>query len=184
MSAEAVPALVSEHPEEIARCIEIALTVVPSDTALRVLRAEEERQNGFAAWLAKWRAHYEPRIRAALEQEFPAFVKALAPAQFDRLFEEQIWPKVEEQLRSYAILYQAGAWVRQSIGDAITFGRPLHEEGRWRVPLGVARYGENLGQVVLDENGTVFPELTSTRQQILEKISDSTIPTTKAATRQ
>src|SRR5581483_9708655 len=124
MSAEAVPALVSEHPEEIARCIEIALTVVPSDTALRVPRAEEERQNGFAAWLAKWRAHYEPRIRAALEQEFPAFVKALAPAQFDRLFEEHIWPKVEEQLRSYALRGQAAAWVSHHMGDATTIGMP------------------------------------------------------------
>lgn len=181
MSAETAPAWASEYPEEIERCIAIALSVVPSDTALRVPRTEEERQNAFAVWLANWRTHYEPRVRAALEQEFPAFAEALAPAQFDRLFEERIWPKVEDQLRSYAILYQAGAWVRQSMGDATTLGQPVHEAGRWRVPLGVARYGENLGQVVLDENGTVFPELTSTRQQILETIRDPTVSPVKAA---
>src|SRR5689334_1633817 len=120
MSAEAVPTWASEHQAEIARCIEIALTVVPSDTALRVPRTEEERQNAFAAWLTKWRAHYEPMIRVALEREYPTFVQTLDNVQFNKFFEEHIWPQIEHQLRSYAILYQAGAWVRKGMGDAVT----------------------------------------------------------------
>lgn len=174
----------SVSPEILSRCIEIALDVVKSDFALRVPRTEEERHNGFAAWLAKWRGKLEPAILSAVCKEVPAFCITEHPGRTADLFAQAIWPAVENYLVRYAILGHASSWKSHNMGDATTMHWPEPHGDYWRVTLGVWRYGDNLGQIVLDRDGNVLPHLTTTREQLLEQIRDRVLPASETDSRQ
>ena len=89
-------------------------------------------------------------------------------------------------LRSYALRYQAGIWGRRRFGDATIYGAPVREGSIWIVPLSVARYGNNLGQIALDDDGNVIEDQSSTQAQLSEKIrgvkppADAIYPTMNA----
>lgn len=75
------------------------------------------------------------------------------------------------------MLSQAIAWGRKNIGDAGLYGQPQSDGCFWRVALGVAGYGENMGQIMLDMDGNIVPEQTTTREELLKYIHDySSIP--------
>lgn len=178
--AEALPDWAEIHANELRHSIEAALDTVKADVSLRVPRTEAERQNAFAGWLAEQRVKYEAAMQSAVRSEFAA----LAEDSVGNIVTAYVWPEVEAFLRSFVLRYQAGVWVCKYMGDATTIGLPEPDGDYWRIPLGIAKYGENLGQIVLDADGNVILHLTSTRQQLSEKISDRVLPASTAASGQ
>ena len=159
------------HQAAVQRAIEIALEAVKRDYSLRPPRSDEDRANGFADWLTRQRQKQEPMMREAVSATF-ADDAPLDEATTQRYIECCVWPEVEEWLEDYALGYYAGAWVRGHYGDAI-YTSPSERFGAlWRVPLGVNGYGKNMGQIVLDNEGNVIEDLTTTRLEILEKLRD------------
>ncbi len=181
---EVKPQGAAPNPDEIRRCIEIGLVVVNKDVSLRVPRSEAEWQNAYADWLATCRVKYETPILAAIQNESPDLSARLDSDTLAMLFEEHVWPPVADWLRSYALRGQVAAWTTRYLGDALTIGQPERQGDYWHVPLGLKRFGDHLGEVVLDSNGTVIPALTSTREALLEKVDDRRVPPATAATGQ
>ena len=56
------------------------------------------------------------------------------------------------------------------INHAILIKRPRLEETNWIVPLGIQGDEADLGQVVLDRDGNVIEELSSSRGDLLARI--------------
>ncbi|HZT43912.1 MAG TPA: hypothetical protein VFA07_17225 [Chthonomonadaceae bacterium] len=175
-----------ENKEKFNKCIQRAILSVMEDVSIRIPRTESERQNEFEHWLAAYREKLGPAMEEAFRIEFPSLYKhkQLRPQTIRQTVEEHLWPLIEDELRSYAIRGVASAWVSKHMGDATTIGLPQREGSYWRVPLGVNKYGENLGQVVLDADGNVITDLTTTRKQLLEVIHDREFPARKSATGQ
>ncbi|HZO91312.1 MAG TPA: hypothetical protein VFB38_23515 [Chthonomonadaceae bacterium] len=170
MSPAKFPGERDGYDAKIARCIAEVIAAIEADASFRVPHTEAERQNAFADWLAAYRSKLAPVIQAALQSELPSPFERQNSGVFQDTIENRIWPEVAQRLRSYAVRYQAGAWVRQHLGDAVTLGIPKIRGERWYVPLGVASNSAHLGQVVLDANGMVLSDLTSTCEQIREKL--------------
>jgi hypothetical protein len=169
----------AENQPAIGRCIQSAMEALTDDASIRPPRTEAERRNSFAVWLAGCRNRIGPAIEAELWRQFPVLIEKLGDP--EAIMEQIVWPQVEEDLRRWAIRAQAAAWVSRHMGDLTTIGRPERVDIHWRVPLGIEGYGDNLGQVVLDTDGTVIPELTTTRDEMLEKISGRSRPPVEAA---
>ncbi len=168
-----------DREDEAARAVALALEAVEADNSLRFPKTPDESANAFAPWLEAQRARYLPLMREAVTKAFSS--SALSSEETETLVEQRVWPAVKDWLWEMLLIVQAGNWVRRHFGDAITISRPVRIETGWRVPLGVLKYSEKVGQVVLDENGAVVPERTSTREEVLEKIRDRKLPAVATA---
>jgi hypothetical protein len=157
--------------DAIQRSIESALAAIQSDVSLTVPRNEEERHNAFADWLTAKRRQYEAVMQQAVREAL-ASQDSLTRREEQRLIEQCVWPQMRGWLHSYALRGQAAAYVIQYLGDALTIGEPEHRGEYWHIPLGLREFQEPLGFVVLDENGTVNPSLTSTRDELLARADD------------
>lgn len=156
--------------EGLRRCAVNALAAINAELSLRVPKTEQERQNAFAFWLEGYRVKIGLEGQKQFAIEFPGIFQNLSEDTIRDVVDELVWPDVESFLRSYAIRYQAGLWGRRHFGDATIYGVPVRDEDTWIVPLSVARYGNNLGRIVLDADGNVIEDLSSTRVQLLERI--------------
>ncbi len=158
--------------EGLQRCAVNALAVINANLALRVPKTEQERQNAFSIWLEGYRDKIGLEVQKQFAVEFPGIFQNLSEDTIRTTIDELVWPNVESFLRSYAIRYQAGLWGRRRFGDATIYGEPSRDGNTWVVPLSVARYGNNLGRIVLDADGNVIENLSTTPMQLLESIDD------------
>lgn len=157
------------------RCVQRCIDFIKTDTSRRVPRAEADRANAFERWLDRYQRRLDPVIEAEARQEFPdLFGQEERTVEATALLHDRIWPGVADFLREYAVRGQAAAWVGRHMGDATTIGWPERIGDRWRVALGVMGYGEDLGQVILDSDGNILPDETTTREQVLEVIGGRT----------
>ena len=168
---------------QIRRCAEKAIAVVERRLSLRVPKTEQERAHGFALWLEGWRAKIWADFQSRFLKEFNALstadVDAEAVQQFTQKhvwphWEQPVWEHFQPKLLSYALLGQACIWGRKNIGDAALYGDPRPDGNLWRVTLGVPGYGENLGQITLDADGSIVLDQTTTRQELLKHTHDLT----------
>ncbi len=158
---------------EIEQAVAIAIAVVETSPLLRPPRMVEQRTNAFAAWLEEWRNKFAPFIASALRCEAAEVFADMPDSVLAEVVARQIWPGVVPLLQSVAIDYQAGEWGRRHFGDATMYYTAIQENGRWRVPIGIARREGIQGQIVLDTDGNVIESLTSTKAQLLEKLRDN-----------
>ena len=157
----------------VRRAIEIAVNAVYQDRPFTIPQSQEERANGFTAWIAQKRQRLEPKMRAALAEAF-ADVAPLDETTAQKYLECCVWPEVEFWLQDFAIRYHAGIWKQKHYGDG-TYMMPIERFGDyWRIPIGVNGYGRNLGQIIVDNEGNVIEKLTTTRQEILEQLHGRT----------
>ena len=151
---------------EIDKCVEHLYAYLDADPSMRLPRSEEDRKNGFEQWLNSYRQKIAPVMESEIRQTFPHLAAKSRSKEVEVLIEREIWPKVEADLRSYALRGVASAWISRHMGDATTIGQPEWEGSCWRVPIGVNKYGDNLGQIVIDRDGNMIPDLTTTREQM------------------
>lgn len=166
---------------EIQQAVAIAIAVVETSPLLRPPRMVEQRTNAFAAWLEEWRNKFAPFIASALRCEASDMFADMPDSVLAEIVAQQIWPGVVPLLQSCALTYQAAEWGRKHLGDATMYYKPIQEGSTWRVPIGVLGKGENLGQIVLDVDGNVIENLTSTRAQLLERLRDNQLSSTATA---
>jgi hypothetical protein len=167
--AGAVSEWLARNRDEVDRVVQEAIDSLEQDTPLRVPRSEADRRNDFALWLSRYHERLVPRITDEIQQRLSARVSTPVPAEvLQKVVDDQVWPEVERFLRWYAIRGQAAGWVTRHMGDATTIGAPEPHPAGWRVPLGVAGYGDDLGQVVLDRDGNIVASLTSTANELRE----------------
>ena len=186
--------LAKPQVQECARqCKEKAIAVAEDRLNMRVPKTKKERLNGFAAWLLPFYAktnlvflmQFEREFLSAaqLEQEMDAATgdafKNAALAHLSPQLQQEAWQYFYEKLVSYAVLSQAIAWGRKNIGDAGLYGQPHREKHLWRVTLGIAGHGENLGWITLDADGNIIEDQSSTQAQLLEKIHSTKPPADK-----
>ena len=171
-------------PEDRQRCVEVAIEAVKSNHSLRAPRNAEDRENAFAGWIAQWHSKLEPTIYAALRREMTILFKNTSDDVLAQVVEQYVWTEVAGFLRVYGVKYQAGMWGRKHFGDATIYHDPQPIGNTWHVPIGVLGHSEKLGQITLDEDGNVIESLTSTRQQLLDKIRDNQPSSSAAGSRQ
>src|SRR5690242_8803989 len=96
----------TEHQDRIARSIEATRKLVTEDVSLRPPRTEEERANGFVAWIEKYHAKYLPEIEAIVRQEFVGTALTSEPDRLREITDCQVWPEVQFLLvGTYALKY-------------------------------------------------------------------------------
>jgi len=166
-AAKILTDLNSKVSPDIDGCIEDALQIVQTDVTLRPPKTANERQNGFAAWLAKEQAKFWPAIEQAIAQRL-----SVVPASdiVQQVYVQQVQVEVEKLLRTFALRYYAGLWVSKRMGDAVFLQAPEPQGDYWCVSLGVVNYQESVGQVILDSEGHIIEEQSTTRQQLLERL--------------
>ena len=167
------------------RCADNAIAAIDANLSLRVPKTEQERRNAFADWLEEYRIKIGVEIEKQFAQEFPGIFQHLSENAVRETVSQYVWPLIEADVRHrfeykfipYAVLSQAIAWGRKNIGDAGLYGQPQSDGCLWRVALGVAGYGENLGRITLDMDGNILLDQTTTREELLKHIHDySSVP--------
>lgn len=182
-NAEISAAWVAENRPEIDRWISEAMRRFLEDASVRLPRTEAERRNGMEAWLERQRLQLGASLQEAFLHQFPSLVQSLSLSFITSVFDELVWPQVKPEVQRYAIFGFASAWIGRHMGDATTVGTPKRDGRQWCVPLGVSGHGSDLGQIVLNLDGEVIPELTTTRRDLLEAIRETSLPPVAAATR-
>lgn len=180
---EIVSAWIEENRVPLRQWTNEAVRIFSEDASVRLPRTESERRNGMEEWLEQRRI----KLAAALHEEFPRYfpsqVPHLLPSFVTSVFDELVWPQVKPEVQRYAIFGFAAAWVGRYMGDATTIGTPRRDGQQWCVPIGVKGYGDDLGQVMLNLDGEIIPEVTTTHGDLLEAIREPSIQTLTAATR-
>lgn len=175
----------AETRRKISLCANQAMEVVEKDTSLRVPRTEHDRRQAFAAWLAGCRQKLGPAMQEQFQQQFPGISQNFTdPNTIKNIVEKHVWPLIEPTLQEYAVRGLASDCVRRHLGDAVLTGSPEFHQGRWDVPLALSGVGEGLGRVVLDRDGNVLPELTSSRDALLKAAHDRRLLAVAAGTGQ
>lgn len=151
----------------IQRCAEFALEALHNDLTLRIPRASDLRKNSFALWRAVWRDRLGIAIEAEFRRQFPNLAGHLTPDTVQDAIVGSIWPLVEPELLAFAVEGLARTWVRRHMGDALVIRRPQWEGSDWVVPLGQQGREAELGRIVLDRDGNVIEEASSSRDDIL-----------------
>jgi len=182
-NAEIVSAWIAENRPEIDRWISEAMRRFLEDASVRLPRTEAARRNGMESWLEQRRLKLDASLQEAFPHQFPSLAQNLSPSLITRVFDELVWPQVKPEVQSYAIFGFASAWVGRHMGDATTVGTPRCDGWRWYVPIGVSGHGSDLGRIVLNLDGEVIPELTTTRRDLLEAIREPSLPPVAAAAR-
>lgn len=183
-NAMIVKTWIAEDQPDFDRWIKSATEQFWSDTSVRLPRTPAERENNMAVWLDNCRAKLSLALDNEFRQCFPSLAAQVDPGLIRQMFNEHVWPNVEPTVRRYALRGLAATWVGGHVGDATTVGWPEPEGPLWRVPLRVRDHGENMGQVMLNADGDVLPNLTTTRDQILEELRGRRFPAVAAAARQ
>lgn len=165
-----------ENGADIEAWITIALDAFAHDTSLRVPRTQAARQDGFAPWLAVYRDQLGAHLASTLSLDVPGLARRLAdPARIKRVFDSAVWPRIEPQVRAYAVRGLAAAWASRNLGDAVVLHSPEAVGAGWRIPLSVRSAPEVVGYILLDRDGNVLPG-TTTREQLLRAIGGTTGP--------
>jgi len=175
-----------ENRTGLDRCIRRAIEAFDADHSIRVPRRPEERLNQFAAWLARVRPAVAAVDRTEFENEFPNLTEKLRdPAAIQRILDQHVWAHVEEDFRRWAVRSLALAWTGRHIGDAVAVGWPDRADDHWRVPLCARDREGEVGQVMLDLDGSVLlPASTSSRDEIIQLLDGRARTTAPAAARQ
>lgn len=172
-----------EYAPRTKRCVEIALATVQADASLRMPFTDAARKNGFADWLLERRTTYLPKIADEVRRQMPEFANKTEDPEFTEFLSGTIWPEVELLLKTMAVRANAARWALGKIGDAVILELPVFNGSHWIVGLGLQNYGSKLGQIALDESGSILPELTTTKHELLEKIHAKSVPSPAAAAR-
>ena|SRR5258708_1743035 len=173
---------IGQNRPAIEECVRHAIEFIESDHTFRLPRTEDERQNAFETWLEVCRGKLSPAIEADWKSRFPGIAKRQSPEFVKELIDQHVWPEVELFLRSLAIQGKASGWVLDHIGDAVILGTPVFDEGIWRISIGTKQHS-NLGEIVLNPDGNVIPEQSTSKQAILRVIRDRKLSETPAAVR-
>lgn len=181
--AEIVAAWIAENRSVIDRWISEAVRHFWEDPSVRMPRTEAERRNEMKSWLEQRRLKLDADLQEEFPQQFPSLAQSLSPSFLTSVFDELVWPQVKPEIQRYAIFGLAAGWIGRHMGDATTLGTPNRDGQQWRVPIGVRGYGDDLGQIVLNRDGEVIPEMTTTRGELLEGIREPSIPSLSAAAR-
>ena len=141
-----------------------------NDTSVRVPRTLSERADGLAVWLEGFRLKMRSEFEKGFRHQFASMSNHLPPSYVAEVFDQNVWPEIKPDVHRYAMYGFAAAWAGRYLGDATTIGAPVWDGQLWHVPLGIKGHGDNLGQIVLDADGEVIAEQTTTRISLLEAI--------------
>jgi hypothetical protein len=159
--------------QEIARKLVIRLD---EDLSVAPPRSGENNGQAVTAWLARYNEHF---LRILPE----AIADAAGPASSegerqDRLANtrevaEKVLPQVMPELRAFALRRTALRWGARKYPNFVEFGSPefAADERIWTVPLEHIRTHKRVGQVVLDVEGNVREDRTTTSHQVRETLT-------------
>lgn len=153
------------------------------DASVRLPRTEAERRNGMERWLEQRRLKLGAALQEEFPHRFPSLAQHLSPSFITSVFNELVWPEVKPEVQRYAIFGFAAAWVGRHMGDATTLSTPRRDGQQWCVPIGVKGYGDDLGRIMLNLDGEIIPELTTTHGDLLEAIREPSTRTLTTAAR-
>lgn len=172
-----------ETIEAARQCASNIIHIIESDYQLRAPRSERERNNHFAIWLEKYREQYRSLMDATLAPLLKVNQIVCDENLADRLINEEVWPRVAQRLREHAILFCASKWASHNLGDATVMHQPVFDGNYWRIDIGVKNYNDRVGQIVLDQDGGVVLDLTTSHQEIDDSLHDYILPPAEAANR-
>jgi len=156
--------------EKLQHCADFAISVLHNDLTLRVPRSADQRTGGFADWRNVWHNRLGTAIQDEFHRQFPGITSRLSPGIINATEVDYIWPQIYSELLSFAIEGLTRAWVRRRMGDAVILKRPRSEGANWVVPIGIQGRDADIGQVVLDRDGNIIEENSSSRADILAHI--------------
>lgn len=154
-----------------------------NDASVRVPHTETERANGLQVWLERFQLKMRSEFEAGFRHQFASLSSLLAEDYIAGVFDQNVWPQIKPDVQRHAMHGFAAAWRTGHFGDATTVGTPQLRGQLWYVPLGIRGYGENLGEIVLTQDGDVLAEKTTSRKQLLEAARGTTIQAVAAAAR-
>lgn len=131
------------------------------------------RRNRFEVWLEHYRPRLETRLAAALRREQATTANELDESTFHNAYIEYVWPRLESQVRNYAIRGIAAERVRSHMGDPVALLQPKPSGRRWCVPISVVGNSAVLGFIEVDEDGEVVPTRTTNREHLLRKLNEA-----------
>jgi hypothetical protein len=155
-----------EHRTALERIARRAVELYANDPRIRVPRSPADRLNAFEAWLRFHREQLPPVIYDEVRSELAGLKSLGSTDPVAEAVDRIIWPEVESFLRSYAIRGHAAAWLSHKYRDTTTLGMPEPIGGRWRVPLGFLGVEGVLGEIVLEADGTIVEELTTSPEAL------------------
>lgn len=182
-SSEIVTTWVAENRGVFNQWIGEATRLFWEDASVRLPRTEAERQNGMEAWLEQRRLKLGAALQEEFPRQFPSLAQHLSSSFITSVFDGLVWPEVKPEIQRYAISGFAAAWVGRHMGDATTLGTPKRDGQQWCVPIGVRGYSNDLGQIVLNLDGEVIPEVTTTRSDLLEALREPSLLSLATAAR-
>lgn len=156
-----------ERRPALERIAQQAVEAYRNDHRIRVPRSSEDRVNAFEPWLRFHRDRLPVGIHESLKDELSGVTGVADPVA--EAVDKIVWPEVEAYLRSYAIRGHAAAWMSHRYRGATILGMAEPVGSRWRVPLGFRGEDVTLGDLILEADGTVVEEL-STSPEALERI--------------
>ena len=153
------------------RMAERLARIVEQDTSVLLPTPPEGERYSLSQWLASYREHFSPDMEALFQEEFPTSHALLRPDTIQRVVQENVWPEVAPAMETLFVRALAAAWAHEHIGDAVRVtGEPTREADRWVVPIGLPKYGDSLGKVILDAEGNVLPQLSTSKNQMRETL--------------
>lgn len=126
-----------------------------------------------SAPVTDWFNEYEDRFLEISQDAFRAEMPDLfARRQTDirQFLIENLWPLVKPELVKYAIHHIATQLVARRYSDATVVMQPEPCESGWRLALRIHNQDRELGQVVLDMEGNVIEDQTTTREAFREAL--------------
>ncbi len=145
-----------------------------SDFSVAAPRSGDADGHAVSDWLARYEEHF---VRILAELFVDASGNGTAEQQTTRMREaretaEMVLPQVLPELRKFALGRVALRWGASKYPNFIVMGHPEYvpDAKQWRIPLEYARIQKRIGQIVLDDEGNVLTEATTTRQQVREVI--------------
>ncbi len=174
----------AQHRPLLERCVREALDARDDERIPFVPREEEERRDGFSAWLARWRARLTPLIEERIRYALPELEHALGGRPVALFVGEHVWPMTERWLRESAIRGLAAQWVSHQFPDSTTIAWPVWKSDRWWVALGGVPPEEQIGHVILDADGNVLEDETVRGEDRLRPVGANPRSTPTAAGRQ
>jgi hypothetical protein len=172
-----------ETKRRLKACVDAAIDRLTDEPALRVPRSLEERENRFDRWLSSWKARLGPVIQEQFGRQFPEIHRKLPPEYMTQVVSTWVWPEIERFLLSYAIWGLSRSWVSRHLGDAVILCEPERTNTGWNVPIQLRqpkgtvpiqlhRPEGNVGVVVLDRDGAIDEEQTTSREALLTLVHD------------
>lgn len=142
------------------------------DISISAPRSGDAGGRAVSDWIAR---HKERFVGILADLLVESSGNGTAEAQAERLnnardVAEKVLSQVLPELRAFALGRIALRWGAGKYPNFVVIGRPQYraDENQWRVPLEYARIQKHIGEIVLDDEGNVLAEATTTRQQARE----------------